>query len=661
MISKDLFTKRQVHLDFHTSPDIKGIGKNFDKKKFQDALKLGNVESVTVFAKCHHGMCYFPTKVGKMHPHLDFDLTGAMVDAAHEIGVRAPIYITGGWSDLDAREHPEWISKDREGKEMSKNFEKLSDPDAPKLHCSWQTLCLNDGSPYTEHIYKLTEEICLRYKKVDGLFYDICIIGDLKCYCDSCRAGMKARGIDVDDDDAVSAYYTEKRSLFMKRCTEILNKYHPDATIFFNSGGADQYKPQYHSYQTHYEMEDLPTAWGGYNKLPLRAKFFEKYGKPTLAMTGKFHLDWGEFGGFKPKEALKYEIALMAMYGVGASIGDHIHPDCQPEEETYRNIGYAYDYLEKISPYCYGGESVANIGFYPSKDPSENEGVSAILCENQLDFEVIHNGDFSSYDTVILADGVKLSKEELSLLKAYVEGGGGLVVIGNALVENGKFALDFGVDYLGEGEYDCDYIINGESTDKMPRAPMLCKIPSKRIAVREGEVMCEAIDPYFSRTAAHFCGHKNTPHNKDSQRRPVMVKAGRVVYVAHPLASEYHEYGSIYHKRYFMKALESVYSHPKFKVTGLYSEGKCRAIKQVKEGRYCLNLTYAASSIRGVAEIIEDIVPISDIKIEADLPERIKEIYLPLKGEKLDFSYKNGLVKFTLPKLHCHEVIVLKY
>ena len=107
MISKELFTKRQVHLDFHTSPDIEGIGKNFDKKKFQDALKLGNVESVTVFAKCHHGMCYFPTKVGRMHPHLDFDLTGAMVDAAHEIGVRAPIYITGGWSDLDAKEHPE--------------------------------------------------------------------------------------------------------------------------------------------------------------------------------------------------------------------------------------------------------------------------------------------------------------------------------------------------------------------------------------------------------------------------------------------------------------------------------------------------------------------------------------------------------------------------
>lgn len=49
------------------------------------------------------------TKVGTMHPHLDFDLTGAMIEAAHEVGVRAPVYITAGWSDEDAKKHPEWI------------------------------------------------------------------------------------------------------------------------------------------------------------------------------------------------------------------------------------------------------------------------------------------------------------------------------------------------------------------------------------------------------------------------------------------------------------------------------------------------------------------------------------------------------------------------
>ena len=45
------FPKRQVHLDFHTSPDIPGIGSNYSKENFQAALKAGNLDSITVFAK----------------------------------------------------------------------------------------------------------------------------------------------------------------------------------------------------------------------------------------------------------------------------------------------------------------------------------------------------------------------------------------------------------------------------------------------------------------------------------------------------------------------------------------------------------------------------------------------------------------------------------
>ncbi len=661
MISKETFTKRQVHLDFHTSPDIQRIGENFSKENFQSALRLGSVESITVFAKCHHGLCYYPTREGKMHPHLDFDLTGSMVDAAQEIGVRAPIYITAGWSDHDAKEHPEWIAKRHDGSEFtSPGYADLSDPEAPKNHCAWQTLCLNDGNGYTEHIYRLTEEICKRYSKVDGLFYDICIIHD-ECYCESCVKGMKAMGLNPDKREDAKTYFIEKRRAFMKKCGEIMRKYHPSATIFFNSGGANQYKNAYHDLQTHYEMEDLPTAWGGYNKLPLRAKFFEGYGKPTLAMTGKFHLDWGEFGGFKPKEALKYEIVLMALYGVGASIGDHLHPDGEMEAETYRNIGFAYDYIEKIAAYCYGGKSIANLGVYPSDIAAANEGISNILCENQIDYDVVVNNNFSRYDTVIFSEGTKLDEAGLTELKKYLKDGGKLLLMADSLVENGRFRLDFGVDYIGASEYDCDYISSLNNNEQLPFAPMLCNIPSHRVGVRSGEVLAEAIEPYFSRTAAHFCGHKNTPHNKASAKHPAIVKCPNVVYTAHSLARQYYEYGSVYHKRYFMAALNTVYAGSPVKVDGLYSEGRCRTIKQEDNNRYCINLAYASPSRRGVSEIIDDITPLYDLKIEAKLPERIKRVYLPLSGEQIEFSEEEGNTVFTIKKLLCHETIVLEY
>ena len=63
---------RQVHLDFHTSEAIEGIGKRFSKENFIAALKEGHVNSITVFSKCHHGWAYHPTTVNQQHPNMDF-------------------------------------------------------------------------------------------------------------------------------------------------------------------------------------------------------------------------------------------------------------------------------------------------------------------------------------------------------------------------------------------------------------------------------------------------------------------------------------------------------------------------------------------------------------------------------------------------------------
>ena len=41
---------RQIHLDFHTSECIDGIGSKFSKAQFQQMLRMGHVSSITVFA-----------------------------------------------------------------------------------------------------------------------------------------------------------------------------------------------------------------------------------------------------------------------------------------------------------------------------------------------------------------------------------------------------------------------------------------------------------------------------------------------------------------------------------------------------------------------------------------------------------------------------------
>jgi len=53
---------RQVHLDFHTSEAIPGIGSAFDANEFADTLAAANVNSVTCFSRCHHGWIYHDTR-----------------------------------------------------------------------------------------------------------------------------------------------------------------------------------------------------------------------------------------------------------------------------------------------------------------------------------------------------------------------------------------------------------------------------------------------------------------------------------------------------------------------------------------------------------------------------------------------------------------------
>ena len=62
--------RRLVHLDFHTSEFIPDVAVEFDGQAFAQTFKDAHVNAVTIFAKCHHGMSYYPTKVGTQHPAL---------------------------------------------------------------------------------------------------------------------------------------------------------------------------------------------------------------------------------------------------------------------------------------------------------------------------------------------------------------------------------------------------------------------------------------------------------------------------------------------------------------------------------------------------------------------------------------------------------------
>ena len=262
---------RQVHLDFHTSGFMPGVGEKFSKAQFQEALKTGHVNHINIFSKDHSGYSFYPTKVGTMHPNLKFNLLKEQLEACHEIGVNTSFYFTVGWSALDAEQHPEWCIHDQKGNLKAINYDFNAKPTDPKPYVSWKLLCAASSGPYHQFILKNIEEICENFN-FDGFWLDIYHISDV-CYCESCKQRMETEGIDINNRDAVSRSFALSLKDHMMQIRELIARYKPEATVYFNSAthikDAAIFRERLFDLNTHQELEDLPTVWGGYDKLPL--------------------------------------------------------------------------------------------------------------------------------------------------------------------------------------------------------------------------------------------------------------------------------------------------------------------------------------------------------------------------------------------------------
>ena len=636
---------KRIHLDFHTSPDIEGIGEHFNKEEFTATLKAAGIDLMTVFAKCHHGYCYYPTRVGKMHPHLKFNLLKEQIEAIHAAGAKAPIYITLGWSKLDADLHPEWQMVDFHTRQPIFFGEKVVEGcDDPLASCSWAALCPVGG--YLDEMERITRDVCEQFDVADGIFYDICFM-KTACVCPDCVKGMRAMGLDPENEDDARRYYIEKHIEMMKRLTAVVQEYSPDAPVFYN-GGADMNRTEYHPYQSHYELEDLPTAWGGYDLMPLRAKFFERYGKTYLGMTGKFHHAWGEFGGFKHPEALRYECADMLSVGAKISVGDHLPPSGKLDESTYRLVGHAFAYADRIIPYAKDTRAYTDIALFMSHNEDSDIGASKLLQLMHLDFDVIESvGEIKNHRLVILPDHARLTDADRVGIADFVARGGKIV----ASYDCGFEAI--GVKKIAPSAADLDFI---ECETAGFGTPFL-SYSSAYITECEGEPMAKVYEPYFNRTHAHFCGHKNTPYKLDAADYPALVKNGGVVYFAHPVFAAYNKSGNYVLEEYIIKGILSVYD-PYVTAEGLPSSAKLRT--RHGDDFIALHLLYAPPINRGNVCLLPDFPTLHGVKIHLKTEKRVARVHLPTSDREIGFEQKDGTLSFTLPPFSLHEMVIIE-
>jgi hypothetical protein len=660
---------RQVHLDFHTSPSIPQVGWDFNPQEFAWTLKQAHVNSVTVFAKCHHGYSYYPTKVGTSHPQLKpgLDLMGEMIKAAHEVGIRTPIYTTVMWDELAWATHPEWRVV-------------FAGQPVTAMHVSntplkpgWKDLCLNTG--YADYVIAQIKEILDGYDG-DGLFIDIVQMRD--CVCNRCMHDMLAMGFDPADPDQRASFGLQATRRFMQRANQVIHSKKSDQNIFFNNRTRMTTPPEIGAraekeFFTHFELETLPAILWGYEHFPIYIRYFQTFDIPLVGMTSRFDTIWGDFGGYRNPAALEYECFQALAHGASCSIGDQLHPRGKLDADVYRLIGQVYEKVEQCEPWCIDSQALPEIGVFTASTsenvsdgiPDADKGSWRVLEQLKHQFQFIDASvDLSNYRLVILPDEIRVDSDIAEKLSEYIRSGGSMLMSGCSGLDEERadfwLAEEMGVHYAGPAPYTPDYIVPTEAiAQEVDVKHTVSMLEGVQITPEPGvQVLAWCGKPYFNRTWDHFCSHQYSPLEEKIDD-PLIVQNGKIIYIARRLFSEYARFSRRPHRQIIDACLRRLLPDPRVGKHNL----PVTAVITVRQQRRDLIvhlLNYVPQRRSDLLDVLEDVTPLHDVSVSIRHDGKPAAVRLAPEGLDLPWQWQDGYVQFTLPVLNGYQIVQIK-
>jgi len=649
---------RQIHLDFHTSEQIPGIGSEFVAAEFVDTLQRAHVDSVTLFSRCHHGLIYHDTRFPAKHPHLTCNLLAEQLEACHKADIQAPIYITVGLDEYMAAEHPEWIEVDANGNRCG----------AGPLAAGWRKM--DFASPYLDYVVEQTEEVLdLFGDEVDGLFFDIINVrGVHSKWCMKLFSEHNKRPDSPEDQAWLRRYLID---YYRRRVTDAVRAKNKTCRIFHNSGHIyPSWRDTLDTY-SHLEIESLPSGGWGYAHFPVCMRYARNLGLDTLAMTGRFAKTWGHFSSFKPAAALEYECMHALALGAKVSVGDQLHPRGKLDEATYQLIGEAYAQVEAKEAWCDEVEPLTEIAVFNVEavgaedgrvDTSAN-GAYRILAEGRHQFDYVdQEHDWGKYKVMVFPDKIPFDRTINHKVANFLTGGGkilashlsGLNAEGDAFVTHTWPAVK-----VGELPFHPDFLLplGDMAAGLLPTEYVMYERGLQVTAAEDAEVLGQIWNPYFNRSFEHFCSHNHTPVDGPSPD-PGILASWNVVYFAHPVFASFAKHGMVFYKYLVLNALKRLLPNPLVK-SDAPSTLHVTWNRQPAKNRSVVHLLHYIPERRTQgADYLEDIIPLHDVTLQLRTSKPSK-VYLAPSGEKLKAKVDGEYITVTVPRVEGHAMLVL--
>ena len=685
--------KRKVHLDMHLPEDAPEMFERFDAEEYVQTLVDANVNSVTIFAHCHHGNCYYDTAVGHKHSRLDFDYLREVASQCRRHDVAVMAYISCAWNHRAGEEHPDWRQLDASGEPRQ----------TPRF---WWWMCLN--SPYGDQLVEMTREVAEDYP-VDGLWFDITYVAPPSCYCKFCQNQFaEAHGREMPHEAAAGSrearllheFRIGTEQAFRDRLVNAVKSTDPELLISWNHAGdvTQLYLDNDRTSDILFRETHTPEDW-----LPsIQARWFQHFDLPFECCTSRFHYGgWSSFS-YKSAAKLSLEVSTGLAHGGILDIGDQALHDGTLDQAAYELIGGVYERARAVEPWCSDTRSVPNfavlhssrshhLGWWLEDNASRRPlmsvyGAARVLHDGGRHFDMISEqalDRLGDYYALLLPDQLVLTDDELEAIRAYVEAGGAVIASWRCGMydEDGRelsptFLRELcGVDPLGFADYSCGYITELTFEVDAPDAPLLfrgpgvdpmtrqyLKIPALECETAGAEVLASLSHPIYERTSEHFYAAHNAPPATPSGYGAIFLNRlgdGQVVFLPFDLFRYYQLDSYTPLRNIALEMLDRV---------APTQEALVNAPSQVEvvlrergSSRFLHLINYANQRFgHGFHPVVTDDI-VAVMGIPASVRGEAIEVFDRPSGRPVEFDVDNGYTHITIPRLDLHSITELRF
>lgn len=652
-----------LHNDFHAKPQ-EGIviGATLTEADIRTICETMKPDFIQIDCKGHPGYTSYPSKLGNAMPHFAGDPLALWRRITKEYGIGLYMHYSGVYEIKYTGEHPEDSAIAADGTPT--------------------TSVRLDGDYMHRVLIPQISELVDNYQ-IDGLWID----GDCWLARPDYRSETVAKfeadtGISLGGTlpanpgdpyfDEYMEFSREQYRTYLRTYVDILHEKYPDLQICSNWAFSD-HMPEAVCANVDFLSGDF-NPLHSFNSSRYAGRYLAQQNVPWDLMA------WGcRFQSYGtpltiPKHPIQSMQEAASVISLGGAFQNYVlqYPDGSPNTAHWQTLGSLSDFVRARQPFCFRGKPMPQAAMLVStydrfaemtrsysRDGCEKLiADTALLCDSGLSLTVVAEhtleGRYDAYPLIVVPELYKgLRDETVAALRAYVENGGSLCLMG---AKTAQFFAEKGFPFAVSPNKEMPDLPNNSD----------CENGHQGIQYKAG------VPYYFTMDGVHFGSvvgawevtadgetigtlHRNMRSAGVPFAKLIGMGKGTLAVIAADIGSQYAEYAQYLHRDMIKRVADALYT-PLVKI-----ERACGLLELTcleKDGRLMIQLVNAGGQHANDTCASEDFLPpVMDITLSIANERQPKRLVLQPEGRELPFTTDGDRTVVTLDRVDIHSII----